>query len=119
MILGAGSALAQAPRPFAPLREPFLKDRGAPSTLVDPSGTITAMTTIYETYTLPTEDLAGLLPATPDATARYRRIPDLVNLGRARLDLVQGCTSRSGAHTVMESNDGVMMPDQIQRGAGG
>lgn len=86
-------------------RDPFLKDRGAPVTPPDTSENLTAITVVFESYSLSQDDAAGLLALSPDGPARYARIGELVTAGRARLADVRACPTKSGMHAAVDSTD--------------
>jgi hypothetical protein len=119
LLLAASPAIAQqgvAPRSIAPQpREPFLKERGAPPTAPDTSGAVTTMTSVFEVFTLPEADANELLLAPSDSPARYRRVSDLVKLGKARLETVAAVANRSDARAILDSMDQAAIPQEYLR----
>lgn len=117
LLLASAPAFAQQdkPRPLGQQKEPFLKDRGAPSSAPDTSGVITSMTTVFEVFTLPEGDASELLSAPADAAARYRRVNDLLKLGKARLEVVEAVANRSAARAILESQDQAAVPQEYLR----
>ena len=93
-------------------RDPFLKDRGAPVTPPDTSENLTAITVVFESYSLDQDDASGLLALLPDGPARYTRMAELVAAGRARLADVRACSTKSGMHAALDSMDTANLASQ-------
>ncbi|HSI12605.1 MAG TPA: hypothetical protein VK961_11205 [Chthoniobacter sp.] len=60
-----------------------------------------------ETYAVDREDAASLLNSERGSAARYRRVQELAKAGKARLDILENVTTKSGQRTVIESIDEV------------
>ena len=98
-----------APKPQPPgARDPFHKERGAPTEAPSFSENLVSITTIFESYLLKREDAVSLLSSPPDAAARYQRINELVAAGNARLEDIQASAGKSNMRTLIESVDVVM-----------
>lgn len=103
-----------APKPPNPgARDPFHKERGAPTTAPNFSDNLVTLTTIFESYALNREDAVSILTAPPDADARYRRVTELVTAGRARLEDVQASAGKSGQRGLIEDVDVLQLPSQF------
>lgn len=105
------TAGAQGPQPAT--RDPFLKERGAPTSVPDTAGNPVAITVVFETYALGLEDAESILKSPPDATARYRRIKELVSAGRTRLEDFQATAVKPGRRAIVETADVVMLPSEF------
>lgn len=116
--LSAAALFAQekpAPKPSTPsARDPFHKERGAPTTVPEFSDNLTTVTTVFEAYVLPAADAISLLTAAPDNPARYRRVVELVNAGKGRLEDVQASAAKPGVRGLIEAVDQFQFPFQFQ-----
>jgi len=116
--LSAVAAYAQDEKPAIKTvvpsgRDPFHKERGAPTTVPDFADNLVSVTTIFESYSLKVEDAAVLLNSPPDANARYRRVMELLAAGKARLDDVQASASKPSVRGLIESVDMLGQPFQF------
>lgn len=111
IALHAENAAPQAQPPSS--RDPFHKERGAPTSAPSFSENLVSVTTIFESYWLKQEDAVSLLSSPPDAAARYHRIEELVAAGRARLEDIQASAGKPNQRTLIESVDAVQTPTQF------
>jgi hypothetical protein len=63
-----------------------------------------------EAYALDRTEAAALLDTERGSAARYRRVLDLAKAGKARLEILEGLTTKSGQRAVIESIDEVRYP---------
>ena len=89
-----------------PSSDPFVKDSSGGDAANDPDSALNCQV-IYETYVLDKSDAQVLLETERSGAARYRRVQDLVQEGKARLENLMGYTGRSGQRSVVEAVDEV------------
>lgn len=66
-----------------------------------------------ETYALDRADAATVLNGERGSAARYRRVLELAKAGKARLDILENLTTKSGQRAVIESIDEVRYPTEF------
>ena len=67
----------------------------------------------FESYALDRADAAILLNGERGSAARYRRVQELAKAGKARLEILENVTTKSGQRTVIESVDEVRYPTEF------
>jgi hypothetical protein len=91
--------------------DPFVKD---PATR-DAANETEVLTchTIFESYVLDKNDAQAVLEAERGDAARYHRVLDLAQAGKARLEILTGYTAKSGQRSVVEAVDEVRYPTEF------
>lgn len=64
----------------------------------------------FEAYAMDKSEAATLLDTERGGGARYRRVLELAKAGKARLEILEGLTTKSGQRAVIESIDEVRYP---------
>jgi hypothetical protein len=64
----------------------------------------------YEVYALDRDEAAALLESERGSAARYRHLLELAKAGKARLEMLESLTTKSGQRAIIESIDEVRYP---------
>lgn len=94
--------------------DPFVKNAAgevAAGAKVDDSWKQCVIT--VEAYALDRSDAAAVLDTERGGAARYRRVLDLAKAGKARLQILEGLTTKGGQRAVIESIDEVRYPTEF------
>jgi hypothetical protein len=93
--------------------DPFVKDPAGNGDVANDPDSAANCQIIYETYVLDKSDAQVILEAERSGAARYRRVLDLVQEGRARLENLMGYTGRSGQRSIVEAVDELLYPTEF------
>jgi len=108
LILGALALAMHAQTPAAkPDGDPFVKNAGDAASAANPEATWMQCVVTIEAYALDKEEAAALFESERGSAARYRRVLELAKAGKARLEILEGLTTKSGQRAVVESIDEV------------
>ena len=86
--------------------DPFIKDAPGGAAANEADGYLTCQV-IYEAYALDKSDAQAVLETERGGAARYRRVRELVDAGKARFETLTGYTGKSGQRSVVEAADEV------------
>ena len=106
LVLLASTLHAQQAVPPEDKGDPFVKKGGeaaAAGAQAEDSWKQCVIT--FEAYAIDKNDAVALLEAEPTGAARYRKVVEMAKAGKARLEILESLTTKSGQSAVIESLD--------------
>jgi hypothetical protein len=93
-------------------RDPFVKN-AADAPVAQGGNSWKQCVITLETYAMDRSEAAAILDAERGSAARYRRVLELTKAGKARLEILENLTTKSGQRAVIESIDEVRYPTEF------
>ncbi|MEP6669424.1 MAG: hypothetical protein ABJF10_09745 [Chthoniobacter sp.] len=103
---------AQTPEP-KPAGDPFVKNAGDAANAPKAENSWAQCVITFEAYALDRDEAAALLAAERGSAGRYRRVQEMAKNGKARLQILEALTTKSGQRAVIESVDEVRYPTEF------
>jgi hypothetical protein len=109
----ASTLHAQKAAPPEDKGDPFVKNAADAPGAPKANNTWVQCVITLEAYAMDKSEAAILLDTERGSAARYRRVLELAKAGKARLEILEGLTTKSGQRAIIESIDEVRYPTEF------